>query len=219
MTRSAAGHDDGSGQDNGAPHQRSRRAMLAGGAVGALGVISLDTLGRAGQASAATDVVRHGQLPSSSSPLPLTAGGTGLSTSSVAALLAELGALPEAGGALRGGLAPTVVALSQSSGFVAVDASEGNVFTLTLRASGWMIASPVSPVGDGQVIRIRLSQDFAGGRTVDWGTAYHWGSRGGTANSAPRLTTTPHAMDILGFEYVAAQSAWCFLGAAFPQAF
>jgi hypothetical protein len=219
MARSASGYDDDSGEDTGALRQRSRRAMLAGGAAGALGVIGLETLGTVGQASAATDVAASRHFPSASSPLPLTAGGTGLSTSSVAELRAELGVLPEAGGALTGGLAPTVVALKHSDGLVLVNASHGNVFTLTLTASGWMIASPVSPVGDGQVVRIRLIQDAAGGRTVVWGTAYRWGSAGNRANSAPRLTTTAHATDILGFEYVAAQSAWCFLGAAFPQGF
>jgi hypothetical protein len=100
---------------------------------------------------------------------------------------------------------------------VAVNASQGNVFALSLTASGWTIAGPANPVGDGQMIRIRLGQDATGGRTVVWGTGYNWGSMRGTANSAPTLTTT--ATDILGFEFVAAQSAWCFLGAGFPQAF
>jgi hypothetical protein len=45
-------------------------------------------------------------------------------------------------------------------------------------------------VGDGQVIRIRLSQDSVGGRTVSWDTAYDFGSTGGTL------------------------SKWCSLGAA-----
>lgn len=43
--------------------------------------------------SASTDSVAFGQLPSSSSPLPTSEGGTGLSESSAAALLAALGAL------------------------------------------------------------------------------------------------------------------------------
>jgi hypothetical protein len=169
--------------------------------------------------SAATDMAAFGQLPSSSSPLPLTEGGTGVSESSAAALLAALGAFSEAGGTLTGGLAPTVVTLSQSGGSVAVDASQGNVFTLSLTASGWAIATPANPVGDGQLIRFRFSQDSTGGRTVTWGSGYEWGSVGGTASSAPTLTTTAGATDILGFEYVAALGMWCFLGAAFPQGF
>jgi hypothetical protein len=128
---------------------------------------------------------------------------------------AATGALP--GGAFTSGFAPAVVKLSQSGGSVAVNASQGNVFTLSLTASGWTIANPTSPVGDGQAIRIRLSQDSTGGRTVSWGTAYDWGAIGGTANNAPTLTTTANATDILGFEYDAALSRWCYLGAAFPQ--
>jgi hypothetical protein len=169
--------------------------------------------------SAATDAAAFGQLPSSSSPLPLNEGGTGRSESSPGGLLASLGGLPEAGGALTGGFAPAVVALSPSGGSVAVDASQGNVFTLSLTGSGWTITNPVNPIGDGQVIRIRLSQDSAGGRAVSWDTAYDWGSSGGTANGAPTLSTAAGATDILGFEYVAALSKWCSLGAAFPQGF
>ncbi len=123
------------------------------------------------------------------------------------------------GGVFSSGYAPAVVPLSQSGGSVAVDASQGNVFALSLTSSGWTIASPANPVGDGQVIRIRLSQDSVGGRTVSWGSGYNWGSTGGTANSAPALTGTPNATDIVSFEYIAALSKWCFLGAAFPQDF
>ncbi len=123
------------------------------------------------------------------------------------------------GGVFTSGYAPAVVTLGQSGGSVAVDASQGNAFALSLTASGWTIASPANPVGDGQVIRIRLSQDSTGGRTVSWDSAYNWGSTGGTANNAPALSTTAHATDILSFEYVAALSQWCYAGAAFPQAY
>jgi hypothetical protein len=175
MARSASG----SGQVSGAVPQRSRRAMLAGGAAGALGVIGLDALANAPGAQAAS----------------------------------------LSGGEFTSGYASAVVPLSQSGGSVAVNASQGNVFTLSLTASGWTIANPTSPVGDGQVIWIRISQDSAGGRTVSWGTAYNWGSVNGAANKAPALSTTPHATDVLSFEYVAALSQWCYLGAAFPQDF
>ncbi len=121
------------------------------------------------------------------------------------------------GGVFATGVAPAVVALSQSGGSVAVDASQGNVFTLSLTASGWTIASPANPVGDGQVIWIRISQDSAGGHTVSWDTAYNWGSTGGTASNAPALSATAGATDVLSFEYIAALSQWCFTGTAAPQ--
>lgn len=124
-----------------------------------------------------------------------------------------------AGGEFTSGYAPAAVTLSQSGGSVAVDASQGNVFTVSLTASGWRIANPVNPVGDGQVIRIRLTQDANGGRTVSWGDAYSWGTIGGVANQPPTLSTTPSGTDILSFEYVAALSQWCYQGTAFPQDF
>jgi hypothetical protein len=126
--------------------------------------------------------------------------------------------LPLAGGTMTGWLAPAVVALSQSGGLVAVNAALGNVFTLTLTASGWTISNPANPV-DGQVIRLRLAQDSAGSRTVSWDTAYDWGSASGSANPAPTLTSTASKTDVLAFEYVATTGRWCSLGAAFPQGY
>jgi hypothetical protein len=130
---------------------------------------------------------------------------------------AASGSLP--GGTFATGFAPAVVMLSQSGGSVAVNASQGNVFTLALTGSGWEMANPTNPAGDGQVIWIRLSQDSAGGRAVSWGTAYDWGASGGTAGSAPMLTSTANATDILGFAYDAALSLWCYVGAPFPQGY
>jgi len=42
---------------------------------------------------------------------------------------------------------------------------------------------------------------------------------GGSANSAPTLTTAASKTDVLGFEYVAVLGKWVYLGAAFPQGF
>jgi hypothetical protein len=164
---------------NGAVPDRSRRAMLAGGAAGALGAIAFDALTATPQAQAAS----------------LT------------------------GGTFTSGYAPAAVSLSQSGGSVAVDASRGNVFTLSVTASGWTITNPVNAISDGQIIRLRLTQDAIGARTISWGTAYNFGSQNGTANSAPALSTTPYGTDVLGFEYVAALSQWCYTGTAFPQSF
>jgi hypothetical protein len=163
----------------GAAPDRSRRAMLVGGATGAIGAIAFDALTTAPQAQAAS----------------LT------------------------GGTFTGGYAPAAVSLSQSGGSVAVDASQGNVYTLSLTASGWTITNPVNAIGDGQVIRVRLTQDSIGARTISWGTAYNWGSQNGAPNTAPALSTTPYGTDIFSFEYVATLSQWCFAGAAFPQSY
>jgi hypothetical protein len=54
---------------------------------------------------------------------------------------------------------------------------------------------------------------------VSWGTAYDWGSAGGTPNSAPALTTTAGKCDELGFAYNAALGKWEWLSAPFPQGY
>jgi hypothetical protein len=133
---------------------------------------------------------------------------------SAAQAAAEAYALPKAGGTMTGPLVPAVVALSQSGGAVAVNAALGNVFTLTLTASGWTVGTPTGGA-DGQVIRIRLAQDSTGGRTVTWGAGYDWGA----GNSAPTLTVTASRTDVLAFEYNAALSEWMYLGAPVPQGF
>jgi hypothetical protein len=101
---------------------------------------------------------------------------------------------------------------------IAVNAALGNIFPLTLTASTGTIANPSSPA-DGQIIRFRISQDATGGRTVAWGTAYDFGSTGGSANSAPTLSTGASKMDIVAFEYIAALSKWVYLSAPFPQGY
>lgn len=114
--------------------------------------------------------------------------------------------LPLSGGTMTGWLAPATAALTQSGGSVAVNAALGNVFTLTLTASGWTISNPSNPV-NGQHIIFELSQDSTGGRTVNWGTAYSFGVGG-----PPSLSTTGNALDLLGFVYNSTLSAWVYAG-------
>lgn len=156
--------------------------------------------------TAAQDAAAFGQLPSSGTPLPLTQGGSGQSVTTAALLLTALGALAAAGGTMTGALVPAVFALTQSGGAVAVDASKGNVFDLSLTASGWTISNPTND-GNGQPIRFRLAQDATGGRTVSWGTAYDFGTAG-----APTLSTGASKVDEVGFSWNANLSKWCYLG-------
>lgn len=132
--------------------------------------------------------------------------------------LQSAGAAMQTGATFTGWVAPAVVALSQSAGTVAVNASTGNVFKLTLTASGWTIANPTNPL-DGQLIRLRIKQDGTGNRTISWGSGYNWGTTNGSANSAPVLSTSANVTDVLGFEYDAAAAKWIYLGAGFPQGF
>jgi hypothetical protein len=123
------------------------------------------------------------------------------------ALAAEALALPQSGGTMTGWLAPAVATLSfVGSGTTLVNAALGNVFALTLTASTTTLGNPSNPV-DGQAIRVRLIQDATGSRTIAFGTAYDFGTAG-----APTLSTGASKVDILGFEYVASLSKWCYLG-------
>jgi hypothetical protein len=114
---------------------------------------------------------------------------------------------PAGGGTLHAYLAPAVVALSfVASGTTLVNAALGNSFNLTLTASTTTLGNPSSPA-DGQVIRFRVTQGTGGSFTLAYGSAYDFGS-----GSAPTLSTAAGKVDILGFEYVASISKWCYLG-------
>lgn len=116
--------------------------------------------------------------------------------------------VPVAGTAMTGPLSPGVVALSQVSGTVAVNAAAGNAFGLTLSGSSWTIATPANPVGDGQVIRFRFTQGaVAPPYPVVWGSGYDFGS-----GTFPTLSTVAGKVDIIGYEYVASISRWCYVG-------
>ena len=85
--------------------------------------------------SAAQDAAAFGQLPSSSSPLPLTQGGTGVSEASDSALLAALGAAPLASPALTGTpAAPTATALTDSTQIATTAYADAAVAAETSRA-------------------------------------------------------------------------------------
>jgi hypothetical protein len=105
-------------------------------------------------------------------------------------------------------IVPVVTTLSNSGNNVAVDASLGNAYKITLTASTWTIKNPTNPT-DGQKINFRVIQDGTGSRTVTWDTAYSFG-----AGSAPTLTTTASKRDIVAFEYDSDLSKWLFLGSS-----
>lgn len=123
---------------------------------------------------------------------------------------AMVGALSILGGILEGWVAPCEVMLSQSAGSVAINARAGNSFLLPLTASGWTIEVPSEP-SPGQKIEIVMGQDPSGSRTVAWADGWNFG-----AGSAPTLTTTPGATDILVFKYntLLSPAAWCYVGLA-----
>ena len=113
------------------------------------------------------------------------------------------------GDTMQGYLAPAVVTLADAA-TILVDAAEGNDFRVTLGGNRTM-GAPSNPK-DGQDITFLLTQDGTGGRTVAWASGtggYTFGSGG-----APALSTTPGDSDLVAFKYVAALTAWLFMGAA-----
>lgn len=85
---------------------------------------------------------------------------------------------------------------------IAVDASQGNKFTVTLGGNR-TLSNPVNPQA-GQMIRIWVKQDGTGGRTLAYDTAYSFA----TSLPAPTLSTAAGAVDVLGFEYDSTAAKW-----------
>lgn len=141
----------------------------------------------------------------------LSAGGATQRLSALAAVpAAQPGSLyyPLAGGVpLEGEISPSVAALNQAGGSVAVNAAVANTFNLTLTASGWAVAAPTSP-SDGQVIRFRITQGTGGFFMLSWNAVFDFGS-----GAAPVLSTAAGKVDIVAFEYIGTLSKWAYLGA------
>lgn len=81
------------------------------------------------------------------------------------------------------------VALTDAANIV-VDASLGNIFSVTLTANR-VLNNPTNLVS-GQTILFLIKQDGTGGRTLSYGNMYKWS--GGTA---PTLTTTLNKLDVI----------------------
>lgn len=110
----------------------------------------------------------------------------------------------------QGATAPAVVMLADSD-TIAVDASLGNDFRLTLGANRSM-GNPANPA-DGQRIIFQITQGSAGDATVNWGSAYEFTSQ----LPQPVLSTSAGQTDVLGFVYSAPKGKW--LLAAFVNGF
>ena len=103
----------------------------------------------------------------------------------------------------QGAVAPAVVSLTDTS-LIAVDASLGNDFRVTLGADHSM-ANPSNPT-DGQKIIFQVTQGTSGSSTITWGSAYEFS----TGLPQPTLSTAPGDADLLSFVYNAARSKWLF---------
>ena len=128
-------------------------------------------------------------------------------------LLAEVNAdtaLAAGGTTEQGGVAPAVVFLSDAA-TIAVDASVGNDFRVTLGASRTM-GNPTNAL-DGQQVIFQVTQGAAGSSTITWSSDYEFS----TGLPQPTLSTAAGQTDLLGFIYNAAKGNW--LLAAFVNGF
>jgi hypothetical protein len=110
----------------------------------------------------------------------------------------------------QGALAPAVVVLTDAPN-IAVDASRGNDFRLTLGGDR-TIGDPTNPA-PGQQIILQITQGTGGPFTITWGLTYEFSS----TLPQPTLSTAPGQTDLCGFIYNAATESW--LLAAFLSGF
>ena len=110
----------------------------------------------------------------------------------------------------QGALAPAVVMLADAA-TIALDASEGNDFRVTI-AGNRTVGTPANPA-DGQKITLQVTQSAGGSFTLSWGSGYEFSA----GLPQPTLSTTPGQTDLLGFIYNASKGKW--LCAAFIGGF
>lgn len=96
---------------------------------------------------------------------------------------------------------PRVAALTDAA-TIAVDASRGNTFQVTLGGNR-TLGTPTNPV-DGQRILFKVTQDGTGSRTLAYSAAYSFGAD----VTSPTLSTTAGKVDYLGFVYDEAATLW-----------
>ena len=134
------------------------------------------------------------------------AGGAVLTT----ATASPASAAPQATTIESGAVAPAVVNLTDAA-TIAVDASQGNDFRVTIAGNRTM-GNPANPA-NGQQIIFQVTQGSGGSNTLSWGSGYEFS----TDLPQPSLSATAGQTDLLGFVYNAAKGAW--LLAAFVNGF
>ena len=100
-----------------------------------------------------------------------------------------------------GAVAPAVVALTDGAQ-IAVDASQGNDFRVTIAGSR-TIETPTNPT-DGQKIVFQVSQGGQGSNTLTFAAGYEFS----VGLPQPTLSTTVGYTDVLGFIYNATKGSW-----------
>lgn len=131
------------------------------------------------------------------------------------AVLAEFTASPasaaeQATTVQAGGLAPVVVHLTDAA-TIAVDASLGNDFRVTLAGNRTM-GTPSNPTNGEQIV-FQITQGAGAPFTITWGSGYEFSA----SLPQPALSTSAGQTDLLGFLYNATTGTW--LLAAFLNGF
>jgi hypothetical protein len=103
-----------------------------------------------------------------------------------------------------GAVAPAVVALTDAA-TIAVDASQGNDFRVTIGGDR-TLGNPANPT-DGQKAVFQITQGTGGNFTLSYGNGYEFGS----GLPQPTLSTTAGDTDLLAFVYNAAKGTWLFV--------
>jgi hypothetical protein len=111
----------------------------------------------------------------------------------------------KSGTTFTGYVAPKVVNLTYAS-TIAIDASQGNHYRVTLTGLTAALGNPTNPV-DGQRLVIEVLQDATGGRALSYGTAFEFS----TSLASPTLSSGANVTDMLGFIYNATKAKWLFV--------
>ncbi|MGO8886272.1 MAG: hypothetical protein ACLP7J_06915 [Streptosporangiaceae bacterium] len=142
------------------------------------------------------------------------AGGSVLAGAAAPSALAAESAIvarqAEAATVEQGAVAPAVVVLTDAA-TIAVDASLGNDFRVTI-AGNRAMGNPSNPTA-GQQIIFQVTQGSGAPFSITWGSSYEFSA----GLPQPSLSTTAGDTDLLGFIYNAAKGKW--LLAAFLNGF
>lgn len=181
-------------------------------------------LGTIATQSAASVAITGGSV-TGITDLAVADGGTGASTAADART--NLAALGTAGGTMSGELnmadqlltrpvlkdyGEETVTNATAGSTPTVDLTAGNVHDLTLTANATITFSNPTASGDACSFTLILRQDGTGSRAVTWPASVDW-----PAATAPTLTATASAVDILTFVTLDGGTTWfgMLVGAAF----
>lgn len=101
-----------------------------------------------------------------------------------------------------GGGAEAVVTNATATGATTLNLANGNVFNLTLTGNVTFTFSGATN-GTACAFSIYIKQDATGSRTVTWPASAKW-----AGGSAPTLSTTANALDIVVFESLNGGTTW-----------